>query len=234
MLSDILLNSMPRYEAIIPSTKKSVSYRPFLVRDEKSLLTALETSESEKDMILTLSNLIVNCFTGIDNVSELHMSDLEYLLLQLRSKSIGEVVEFSIVGDNEETIEFSIDIGSDIEIVGEFGDKQIDLKENLSVTFRYPRVKDLLEEKKSTNETDNYIELISKCLLEIETPEEKINASLYSNQEKKDFIESMNKSQFQKVLDYFDKMPKMISRKKYIEGGKEKVIQFEGIKDFFV
>ena len=64
MLSDILLNSMPRYEAIIPSTKKSVSYRPFLVRDEKTLLTALETSESEKDMILTLSNLIVNCFTG--------------------------------------------------------------------------------------------------------------------------------------------------------------------------
>jgi len=234
MLSDILLDSMPRYQTTIPSSKKSVSYRPFLVRDEKTLLTTLETSNSEKDMIITLSNLINNCFEGIDNINELYMSDLEYLLLQLRSKSIGEIVDFSVVGENGEQIDFSIDLNADVEIVGEFGNEDIKLNDNLSVKFRHPRVKDFLIEKTTSSDSENYIEMISKCLLEIETPEEKINTDLYSEKDKKDFVESMNKKQFQMVLDYFDKMPKLVSKKQYIEGDQEKTIQFEGIKDFFV
>lgn len=234
MLSDILLESMPRYQTTIPSSKKSVSYRPFLVRDEKTLLTALETSNSEKDMILTLSNLIKNCFEGIEDINELYMSDLEYLLLQLRGKSIGEIVDFSVVGEDGNPIEFSIDLGEDIEIIGEFGDKEIDLNDRLSVTFRHPRVKDFLTDKITSSDSENYIEMISKCLLQIETPEEKLNAEIYSDREKQDFVESMNKKQFQKVLDYFDKMPKLITKKQYIEGDQEKTIQFEGIKDFFV
>jgi len=125
-------------------------------------------------------------------------------------------------------------LGEDIEIIGEFGDKEIDLNDRLSVTFRHPRVKDFLTDKITSSDSENYIEMISKCLLQIETPEEKLNAEIYSDREKQDFVESMNKKQFQKVLDYFDKMPKLITKKQYIEGDQEKTIQFEGIKDFFV
>ena len=233
MLSDMLIGSLPRYETKIPSSKKSLTFRPFLVRDEKTLLITLETSD-KKETILTLINLIKNCYENIEDINELYMSDLEHLLLELRSKSIGDVVDFGVISNDGSEIDVSINLSEDIQVVGEYGDKEIDLGNNISCKFRHPKVKDFITENFDENNPDDFLKIMGKCLIEITNKEETINTENYSVQERIDFIESMNKKQFESVLDHFSNTPKLVTVKTYIEDGEEKQIRFEGLKDFFV
>ena len=233
MLSDILIDSLPRYETKIPSSNKSVTFRPFLVRDEKTLLISSETSE-KKDLIVTLSNLVENCFDGIEDINDLYMSDLEYLLIELRSKSIGDIIDFAVVTENSNEVDITLNLSSDIQIQGDYKDTTIDLGKNVACKFRHPRVKDFISDDLNESNPDDFMKIMAKCLVEITNKDETINTELFSQQEKIEFLESMNKKQFESVIEHFANTPKLTATKVYEEDGKERQIRFEGVKDFFV
>jgi hypothetical protein len=233
MLSELLTKSAPKYPVTIHSTGKTVYFRPFLVREEKALLLALEENNPQ-GIMKAISDIIFSCCEEIKNPLELPIYDIENLFLQIRAKSVGEVIDLTFKDDDTgELISEKINI-ADIKLNGEPSKETLDLNDSLKVTFRYPVLSDFMEETIDLSETEGYYNLIANCLTKIETPEESIDAKTYDTKEVKDFLESMNKTQFTKVLNYFAKMPKLTYTLKYNNAnGQEKTIKLEGIQDFF-
>lgn len=233
MLSELLTKSAPKYPVTIHSTGKTVYFRPFLVREEKALLLALDENNPQ-GIMKAISDIIFSCCEDIKNPLELPIYDIENLFLQIRAKSVGEVIELTFKDDDTgELISERISI-SDIKLNGKPSNEILDLNEDLKVTFRYPVLNDFMEETVDLSETEGYYNLITRCLTKIETPEESIDTKNYDIEELKDFLESMNKTQFTKVLKYFTKMPKLTHTFKYENAnGDDKSITLEGIQDFF-
>ena len=181
-----------------------------------------------------ISNIIFSCCEDISNPLDLPIYDVENIFLQIRAKSVGEIIDLTFKDDDTgELITEKINI-SDIKLNGKPGKETLELKDDLKVTFRHPILKDFINENIDLSETEGYYNLISNCLIKIETPEEILETKNYETSEVKDFLESMNKTQFTKVLNYFSKMPKLsytVNYKNSME--KDKTIKLEGIQDFF-
>jgi len=233
MLSDLLTKSAPKYATKLTSKDKTVYFRPFLVREEKSLLLALQ-EEKESSIMKCIADIIYNCVDDIGDPLKLPIYDVENLFLQIRSKSIGEIIELHL--KDEDTGEIVInDINiEEIKFSSSPKSGEIKISEEITVNFRYPILKDFVETNADFSTTDGYYNLIAKCLMSIETPEEKINVENYTITEVKDFLESMNKTQFKKVLEFFRTMPKLTHTVEYTNSiGSIKKIKLEGLQDFF-
>lgn len=233
MLSDLLTKTAPKYPLKLYSTGKTIYFRPFLVREEKSLLLALEENNPQ-GIMKAIANIIMSCCEEIKNPMELPIYDIENIFLQIRAKSVSEVIDLSFKDeDTGELISQRINI-SDININKEPEKGEFKISDDLMVHFRYPTLKDFMDETIDLSTTDGYYNLISKCLTKIITPSETIDTSTYDLAEVKDFLESMNKTQFTKILDYFQKMPKLTYKLSFENAqGKKKNITLEGIQDFF-
>jgi len=235
-LSNILLSKTPKYLIEIPSNKKKTSYRPFLVKEEKILLLA-QKSEDHSEILLAIKDIIESCVDDIGDVSDIPIFDIEYIFINLRAKSVGEIVEPVIVcPKTNEKVTLEINL-MDINIKENKNHKnKIKIDENVILEMGYPSISILQKTESDIDYTDpdSFYNLISMCIQKVHTTEETIETSLLPQQEVKDFIDNMNRDQFEKVLDFFLTSPRLEHEIEYTtsDGVKRKVV-LSGLSDFF-
>ena len=233
--------STPTYELTLPSTGKKIKYRPFLVREEKILIMAME-SENMKDITSSIVQILSDCIlTESVKVESLATFDIEYLFLNVRARSVGETIDVNIVcPDDEETqVEVSVDIDS-IRIQKTRGHKNIiKLDDNLSMKLRYPALDQFVENNFETADAGSGVgeslAMITSCIDMIYNEEESWEASDYSKDELDEFVEQMNTKQFKQIENFFTTMPKLSHTIK-VRNPKTKVeseVILEGLASFF-
>lgn len=204
------LNDAPKYNLVIPSTKQNVNFRPFLVKEEKILLMALE-SEDQGQVLNTVVNTIEACVDEKIDRNRLTTFDVEYMFLKIRAKSVGETSKIIMkCSECQEQNDIVVNIDS-IEMKIPDISNVISLDENVNVELGWPTfqtvIKDNLFEAEST--VDQVFGLIRSSIQVISTNEERFAASEQTKEELDTFIESMNTDQFSKVRDYVEKMPRL-------------------------
>ena len=230
----------PTYELVLPSSGKKIKYRPFLVREEKILIMALET-EDVKQITDSVIQILNSCILtkGVD-ITKLATFDIEYLFLNVRSKSVGETVEIILTcpDDNKTTVPTSIDIDS-IKIKKDRKHKDtIKLDDNLSLKLKYPSMQQFIEnnfEASDKNEVSNTLDMIVSCIDAIFNEEESWPASESTKKELEDFVDQLNTKQFKMIENFFATMPKLTHtvKVKNPKTNVESTIVLEGLAAFF-
>ena len=233
----------PTYELTLPSNRKKVRYRPFLVREEKILVLALE-SEDQKQITDAIIQIIGDCLiTKNVDVTKLPTFDIEYLFLNVRSKSVGESVEVNITcpDDGKTKVETSINI-DDIKVVKSKDHKLIvKLDDKYSMKLKYPSLDQFIEnnfdfEMAEPNESVSAaMSMLSSCIDIIYDEEESWDASESTKEELDEFIDQLNTKQFQEVEEFFRTMPKLSHTLKVTnpQTGVESEVVLEGLASFF-
>lgn len=232
--------STPTYELEIPSIKKTVKYRPFLVKEEKILIIAME-SEDPKQITEAVKDVISNCIItkGI-KVDSLATFDIEYLFLNIRGKSVGETAEVLITcpDDGETQVPITINL-DDIKVeVNDEHSRDIQLDDNLSVRMKYPSIQEFIKNNFIRNDqisVDDTFGVITSCVEQIYNEEESWSASDCTKKELTDFLESLSSKQFKKIEKFFESMPKLSHTIKVTNPntGAENKIVLEGLTSFF-
>ena len=230
----------PTYELELPSTGQTVQYRPFLVKEEKVLVIALE-SEDPKQITTAIKTVIKNCILtkGI-KVEALPTFDIEYLFLNIRGKSVGEVIEVNVICPDDEVTPGKVEINLD-DIKVQKDDKhtnKIKLDNSIMMEMKYPSLDEFIKNNFDLNDASNMdqsFELIASCIDKIYTEDEVWVAADCTKKEINDFLESMNSSQFKEIETFFSTMPKLSHTIKVINP-KTKVeseVVLEGLASFF-
>ena len=230
----------PTYELELPSTGQTVQYRPFLVKEEKVLVIALE-SEDPKQITTAIKTVIKNCILtkGI-KVEALPTFDIEYLFLNIRGKSVGEEIEVNVICPDDETTPAKVEINLD-DIKVQKDDKhtnKIKLDDSIMMEMKYPSLDEFIKNNFDLNDTSNMdqsFDLIASCIDKIYTEEEVWVAADCTKKEINDFLESMNSSQFKEIEAFFSTMPKL-SHTINVINPKTKVeseVVLEGLASFF-
>jgi hypothetical protein len=233
--------STPSYHLTLPSTGKEIKYRPFLVREEKLLVLALE-SEDIKQITEAIKTVIKSCIEtrGI-KVETLPTFDIEYLFLNIRGKSVGEEIEVNIIcpDDGETTVPVKINV-DEIEVKKFDGhDKKIKIDDNIMLEMKYPSLEQFIKNNfdfSAANDMDQAFDLISSCIDTIYTEDEVWSTSDVTKKEITEFLDQMNSLQFKKIETFFETMPKL-SHKIAVTNPKTKVeneVVLEGLSSFFV
>ena len=230
----------PTYELALPSSGKKIKYRPFLVREEKILIMALE-SEDSKQITNSVIDILNACILtkGID-INKLATFDIEYLFLNVRSKSVGETIDVLITcpDDNTTKVETKIDIDT-IKIKKDRKHKDIiKIDDNISIKFKYPSMDSFIENNFESNEKSevrNTLDMITSCMDVIFNEEESWNASESTKKELEEFIDQLNTKQFKQIEDFFSTMPKLTHTIKVNNPntGVESEVRLEGLAAFF-
>ena len=230
--------STPTFELELPSTGQTVEYRPFLVKEEKVLLYALE-SESQKQITNAVKTVIKSCIVskGI-KIDKLPTFDIEYLFLNIRGKSVGEDIEVNLIcpDDGETTVAVNINV-EDIQVEREKDhDPQIRLNDEIMIEMRYPSLSQFVKENFDTEpEADKSFDLIATCIDKVYTEDEVWETANCTKKEVMDFIEGMNSTQFQKIEQFFTSMPKLAHKVKITNPNTkvESEVVLEGLASFF-
>ena len=230
----------PSYELELPSSGKKIKYRPFLVKEEKLLVLALE-SEDTKEISTAIKAVLKSCIqTRGVKVEQLPTFDIEYLFLNIRGKSVGEEIELNLIcpDDEETTVPVTINI-DDIKIQKDKShNKQVKLDDNLMMELKYPSLDQFIKNNFDFGENpgiDQSFELIATCIDKIYNEEEVWATSDCTKKEIVDFLEQMNSKQFKEVEKFFTTMPKL-SHEVEITNPKTKVkstVVIEGLSSFF-
>ena len=230
----------PTYDLTLPSTGKKIKYRPFLVREEKILIMALETEDTQQ-----ISNAVVQILdecilTKGVNVTKLATFDIEYLFLNVRSKSVGETVEVNIVcpDDNKTSVQMEINIDS-IKVQKTRGHKStIKLDDQYSMKLKYPSLNEFIDsnfESSEESDVNKSLNMITSCIEMVYDQEESWNASDSTKQELEEFIEQLNSKQFKSIEKFFETMPKLSHKVKVTNPTTEveSDVVLEGLASFF-
>ena len=230
----------PTYELELPSTEETIQYRPFLVKEEKLLVIALE-SEDTKQITTAIKTVIKNCILtkGI-KVENLPTFDIEYLFLNIRGKSVGEELDVNIICPDDGATEVSIMINlEDIEVQkNDDHEKKIKIDDSIMIEMKYPSLDQFIKNNfdfNKRNAMDQSFELIASCIDTIFTEDEAWSTADCSKKEVTEFLESMNSSQFKGIEKFFETMPKL-SHKVKVRNPKTKVeseVVLEGLASFF-
>ena len=231
----------PTYELELPSTGKKIKYRPFLVREEKILIMALE-SEDMKQITNAIIQILSDCIqTRGVKVADLSTFDIEYLFLNVRAKSVGETVEVNVTcpDDGVTTVEMEIAI-DDIKVQKNKNHKNIiKLDDNLSMKLKYPSIDEFVENNFETNEetsdVNKSLDMITSCIDMIYDEEESWSSSDCTKKELSEFLEQLNTKQFKEVETFFTTMPKLSHTIK-VTNPNTKVksdVVLEGLASFF-
>ena len=204
----------PTYELELPSTEKTVNYRPFLVKEEKLLVLALE-SEDTKQITTAIKAVLKSCvLTKGIKVEHLPTFDIEYLFLHIRGKSVGEEIEVNITCPDDEKTQVPITLDLD-DIKVQKNDKhnnQIKLDDNLMMELKYPSLDQFIKNNfdfDEKNQMEQSFDLIGTCIDKIYNEEEVWATADCTKKEVKEFLESMNSSQFKQIEKFFETMPKL-------------------------
>mgnify|MGYP001452091845 FL=1 len=230
----------PTYELELPSTEQTVRYRPFLVKEEKLLVLALET-EDTKQITNAIKSVLKSCvLTKGVKVETLPTFDIEYLFLNIRGKSVGEELEVKVICPDDEKTEVPITIDLDEVKVqkSEGHNKQLKLDDNLMMEMKYPSLEQFIKNNfdfNDANQMEQSFDLIGSCIDKIYSEDEVWATADCTKKEVKEFLESMNSSQFKDIEKFFETMPKLSHTIK-VKNPKTKVeseVVLEGLASFF-
>ena len=230
----------PKYELELPSTEETVQFRPFLVKEEKLLVIALE-SEDSKEITTAVKTVIQNCILSKGIKAEsLPTFDIEFLFLNIRGKSVGEDIEVNLIcpDDNQTQVRVTIDI-NDIKIQRDDSHTdKIKIDDSIMMKMKYPSLAQFIKNNfnfSDKNVMDQSFELIASCIDQVFTEDEVWTAADCTKKEIKEFVESMNSTQFKEIEKFFETMPKL-SHKVNITNPNTKVkseVVLEGLASFF-
>jgi hypothetical protein len=231
----------PTYELELPSTGKKIKYRPFLVKEEKILIMALE-SEDMTQITNAIIDILTECIlTRGVKIKDLSTFDIEYLFLNIRAKSVGETVEVNVTcpDDGETQVEMSIDIDSIKVQKSKEHTNIIKLDDNLSMKLKYPSLDQFIENNFEVNDNvsdvSKSLNLITSCIDMVYDSEESWNASDFSKKELDEFLDQLNTKQFKLIENFFTTMPKLSHtiEVKNPNTGVESEVVLEGLASFF-
>ena len=232
--------STPTYELILPSSNKKIRYRPFLVKEEKILILAMESQDS-KQIARAVKDVLSKCILskGI-KVERLSTFDIEYLFLNIRGKSVGEQIEVMVTcpDDGKTQVPMSINIDSIKIQRDETHDRDIKLDETYTLRMKYPSLSEFIKNNFSSVENmnvDDTFDLIASCIDQVYSEEESWASEECTKKELNNFIESLNSSQFKMVEKFFETMPKLSHTVKVTNPNTkvESDIKIEGLQSFF-
>ena len=234
----------PTYDLTLPSTGKKIKYRPFLVREEKILIMALETEDIAQITNAVIEILDECILTKGISVTKLATFDIEYLFLNVRSKSVGETVEVNVTCPDDEKTSVQMEINIDsIKVQKVRGHKNIiKLDDQYSMKLKYPSMTEFIESNFESgndggegSDIDKSLSMITSCIEMIYDNEESWDASDSSQQELEEFIEQLNSKQFKAIEKFFETMPKLSHKVKVTnpKTGVESQVVLEGLASFF-
>ena len=195
----------PTYELVVPSTDEKIEYRPFLVKEEKILLIAMESGK-QKDIISAIKQIVTACTFGKLKIGRMPMFDVEYLFLNIRAKSVGEISELKLIApdDKKTKVDVSVDL-STIQVQEEEGHtNKIELTDEMGIYMQYPTVDTFGESGISDINASNMLEVITGCIAQIydKKGEEVFEAKDQTKKELIEFVEQLNSKQFADVQSF--------------------------------
>jgi len=232
--------SAPTYELELPSTKETIKYRPFLVKEEKLLLIAME-SDDTKQITNAIKTVIKNCIeTKNIKVESLPTFDIEFLFLNIRGKSVGEEIEVNVICPDDEETNVAIKLNIDEVQVkrDENHTNKIKLDDNLMMEMKYPSLDQFIKnnfDMSSGNAMEQSFDLVASCVDKVYNEEEVWSASDFTKKEMVEFLDQMNSSQFKEIEKFFETMPKLSHtvKVKNPKTGVESDVILEGLSSFF-
>ena len=203
---------LPTYELEIPSNGKKIKYRPFVVKEEKLLLLALET-EDEKEIENAVKTLLKGCIQSRVKIEDLAIFDLEYIFLQIRAVSVGEVVEMNITcrDDNETQVRYNLNL-TEVKVNKPEGhDSKIMLSDDLGVIMKYPAWKEFVTGSIMGQgaTADGIVDIVASCIDQIFDAEDVYDSSTTSKKEFVQFVEGLTNTQFEKIQEFFESTPRL-------------------------
>ena len=198
------------YTLTVPSTQEEIKFRPFLVKEQKILMIAEESSD-EKQIASSMAKLVSDCtFESVDAMTS-PMFDIEYIFLQIRAKSVGEQVELEVTcpDDNETRVKVEINLSEiNIQLSLEHS-KSIKLTDDIALNFRYPMMKEFENSDSAAGEFEHTMQMIYSCIESVQSGEELIQRIDMTYDEIVEFIDSFNTTQLESVVSFFQTMPKL-------------------------
>lgn len=224
----------PTYSLVVPSTKKTIKYRPFLVKEQKILIIALESQDNQQ-IVDAISNILKNCIQSRIKIEDLALFDIEYIFLQIRAKSISEEIPLKVVcqddGETEVNLTFLVD---DVSVNYPKGHKNvIKLTDEITLEMKYPNLDYFAKVTFSNEQIDPY-DLVAQCIHRVYVGQE--DSGSFTFKEAREWVETLTNSQFQEIKKFFDTMPSLRHELK-VRNPKTKVenkVVLQGLADFFV
>ena len=228
----------PTYELEIPSTDEKIKFRPFLVKEEKVLMMALETKDNAQ-IVNAVKDIVSECTYNKLNINTMPMFDVEYIFLQIRSKSVGEVSKVKILCPDDKKTYTNVEIDLNevkVQVEDEHTNK-IELTDSMGMIMTYPNIDSFTENGIQDINASNMLDVIGTCILQIyEDKGEKVyDAKDQTKKELVEFIEQLNTKQFQDVQKFFDTMPRLkhTIKVKNPKTKKTSDVTLSGLNDFF-
>ena len=228
----------PTYELEIPSTDEKIKYRPFLVKEEKILMMAME-SKASADITQAVKDIVTECTFNKVTIDNMPMFDVEYIFLQIRSKSVGEVSKLKLLCPDDKKTYANCEVNlSEVKVqVGDDHTNKIELNDGMGIIMKYPTIDSFRESGIQDINASNMLEVIGSCILQIYEEEGKkvYDTKDQTQKEVTDWIEQLNTKQFKDVQNFFETMPKLKHEMtiKNPKTKKESKVTLTGLNDFF-
>ena len=228
----------PVYELVIPSNDEKIKYRPFLVKEEKLLLIAMESGKQE-EVVEAVRGIVEECTYNKLNLGSLPMFDVEYIFLNIRAKSVGEISEVRMLcpDDNETYANAEVNLSEVVVQVEEGHTNKIELTDEMGMYMTYPTINSFVTTGITEVSASNMLSIIASCIAQIydKKGEEVFDAKDQTTEELIEFVEQLNTTQFRAVQNFFDTMPKLKHEItiKNPKTGVESNVMLQGLADFF-
>lgn len=226
---------LPIYELTLPSNGTKIQYRPFTVKEEKILLTAQQSKETDQ-IIVAIKQIVNNCILEYD-IDKLALFDLEYILINIRSRSVDNNVEFEIEDpDTNEKIKLVLNLENVKVYRDENHTNKIMVDSNYTLFLKYPNIDDFSDILKKENlSLEESYEILISCIDKLASTDEVYNFKDFTKKQVDDFIESLHSDVTKKIKEFFDTMPKVRHEMKYTNSnGDEKTFTIQGTQSFFM
>lgn len=231
MLSELLKKSMPVYEVYLPAKKKKINFRPMSVKEEKNLLLA-QNEGKISTIALSLKQILENCFDDIGKVENLELIDVQTAFIELRAKSMGEIFSFEMTcphtGDN---VKLQCSLADFKQKINEERKNTINIADNFILVMKNPSLSYFIQKKE---ENDSIKDLFVECFVELHTEDNVFEKNQTSKQDIEEFFDSLTVSQYEKVINYFENIPKLELKINYTTKDKiKREVVFNGLDSFF-
>ena len=227
------INAAPKYEAVVPSTKQTVRFRPYLVKEEKVLMMAMETQDNKQAMAAVVDTIEACVSEPIDK-NKLTTFDVEYLFTRIRAKSVGETAKAGLKCESCEHPNDVIIPIEEVKINVPDVDNKLEIADNINLVMRWPRYNDITDLSDYKSQTEMTFTMIERCIESVETAEEKIMFKDESAADRQAFIESLSGDQFTKLREFMEAMPSMKHTLEFKCGkcSHDNKVELQGMQDF--
>jgi hypothetical protein len=225
----------PTYELELPSTGEKIKYRPFLVKEQKILMMAQE-GQDEKEVMSAMSELVLACTFNKVNAEQSPMFDIEYIFLRVRGKSVGEKINLEVLCPDDEKTKAPVEINlEEVNIaMTEDHNTAIGITDDVVVHFRYPYMKDMMGIPAGSTDVQKAFHILNTCIDAIHYGEDVYSRVDISQKDVDEFVDQLTTEQFEKVMKFFDTMPKLrhIVKVTNPKTKKKSEVVLEGLENF--